>query len=286
MQFQNPTNGHMETASVPWLWTLCFGAFYFAVKGIWVHFFIGIVCGLITYGLSWLIYPFFASAIIRNHYLRNGWIEVGASTVNPNASTVNPNRSTINPSAGTVNLNAGTVNQGVRGAAQSSRNNEGPARFGLRQRATVAPPPLMQGSVWSGFLFWGAVAICGLIGLGAITAIINPEGARERMAQREAAKQAAAIEGATSKKREAQLAKTDWPSCAVTLANFMRLKAGMEYREVSNILNCNGVEISRTEIPGVPTTVMYEWKADHGFGNMNVMFQGDQLVNKAQFGLE
>ena len=60
----------------------------------------------------------------------------------------------------------------------------------------------------------------------------------------------------------------------------------MEYRKVRNILGCDGVEIARTEIPGIPTTVMYQWQADHGFGNMNVMFQGDQLVNKAQFGLE
>jgi hypothetical protein len=76
MQFKNSSNGYVETASVPWLWTLLFGAFYFAVKGIWTHCIVSLIIGILTCGLSWLVYPFFANSIVRNHYLKNGWIEL------------------------------------------------------------------------------------------------------------------------------------------------------------------------------------------------------------------
>jgi len=31
---------------------------------------------ILTIGVSWLIYPFFASSIIRKNYLRKGWTQV------------------------------------------------------------------------------------------------------------------------------------------------------------------------------------------------------------------
>lgn len=76
MHFQNPANGYQERASTPFLWCLLFGALYFAVKGIWKHAVIAGVAAILTSGVSWLIYPFFARTIIRNAYLRRGWIEV------------------------------------------------------------------------------------------------------------------------------------------------------------------------------------------------------------------
>jgi hypothetical protein len=48
---------------------------YFAVKGAWRQAIVGLVLVLITFEVSWLIYPFFAREILRNHYLRNGWVE-------------------------------------------------------------------------------------------------------------------------------------------------------------------------------------------------------------------
>lgn len=78
MQFRNPQNGHVETVSpLTWLWCLLFGGFYFAFKGIWIHFVIGLGAALLTWGLSWLIYPFFARSIVIGHFRRNGWQEVG-----------------------------------------------------------------------------------------------------------------------------------------------------------------------------------------------------------------
>lgn len=76
MRFQNPQNGHIETVGTPWLWSLILGFFYFAAKGIWTHAIVGLVLGVLTIGLSWLIYPFFASGIVRAHYLRNGWTDL------------------------------------------------------------------------------------------------------------------------------------------------------------------------------------------------------------------
>ena len=75
MKFINPVNGYIEEATAPWLWTLLFGPIYFAVKGIWTHFAAGILLGLVTYGISWLIYPFFANGIVKTHYFRKGWRE-------------------------------------------------------------------------------------------------------------------------------------------------------------------------------------------------------------------
>lgn len=76
MVFENPSNGYRKNLSACWFWVLLFGVFYFAIKGVWTHVFAGILLGIITVGFSWLIYPFFASGIMRNHYLTKGWIEI------------------------------------------------------------------------------------------------------------------------------------------------------------------------------------------------------------------
>ena len=72
----------------------------------------------------------------------------------------------------------------------------------------------------------------------------------------------------------------------VTMANFRRLESGMSYEEVTGILGKEGEEISSSDIAGIHT-VMYQWMGDTGWGaNMNVMFQDDKLIQKAQFGLK
>lgn len=76
MKFKNPTNGYVEEVSSPGLWVLLFGFIYFAVKGVWTHAVAGLVLACFTFGISWLIYPFFASDIMRKHYLKQGWAEV------------------------------------------------------------------------------------------------------------------------------------------------------------------------------------------------------------------
>ena len=63
----------------------------------------------------------------------------------------------------------------------------------------------------------------------------------------------------------------------------MQIQTGMSYEQVQGIIGSEGEEISRSNIAGY-STVMYSWKNWNG-SNMNAMFQNDQLVTKAQFGL-
>jgi hypothetical protein len=76
MKFRNPQNGFVDELSSPGLCCFFLGSLYFAVKGVWAHAIASFVIALCTMGISWLIYPFFASEIIRTSYLRRGWSEV------------------------------------------------------------------------------------------------------------------------------------------------------------------------------------------------------------------
>jgi hypothetical protein len=75
-RFRNPANSYEESIGMPGLWCLLFGCFYFAVKGIWTHAVVALFAAILTFGISWLIYPFFARKIVETHYLRKGWIPV------------------------------------------------------------------------------------------------------------------------------------------------------------------------------------------------------------------
>ena len=71
--YENPANSYRETSPASWAWTLFFGGFYFAAKGIWKHFFLYMLAAVLTLGISWLVYPFLAGGIVRTHYLQKGW---------------------------------------------------------------------------------------------------------------------------------------------------------------------------------------------------------------------
>lgn len=76
MRFKNPQNGYVEAAGLSFLWCLLFGAFYFMVKGVWSHALVGLGLAVLTCGISWFVYPFFAAGIVRRHYLGKGWTEI------------------------------------------------------------------------------------------------------------------------------------------------------------------------------------------------------------------
>jgi len=42
----------------------------------WGHAIGSFILVVLTGGIAWLIYPFFAKSIIKKHYLRHGWIEI------------------------------------------------------------------------------------------------------------------------------------------------------------------------------------------------------------------
>ena len=70
------------------------------------------------------------------------------------------------------------------------------------------------------------------------------------------------------------------------MENYNRLKTGMTYAQVVQILGKEGEELSSNEIGGY-TTVMYKWDGDAGWGaNMNAMFQNGKMNSKSQFGLK
>ena len=75
LAFVNPENGFVVRSPNPWLWTLVFGIFYFMYKGIWTHVAISFIAAVLTAGLSWFIYPFFASGVVKNYFLSKGWKE-------------------------------------------------------------------------------------------------------------------------------------------------------------------------------------------------------------------
>jgi len=72
-RYRNPINDHVEEVENAGLWCLLFGSFYFAYKEVWTHAVISFVA-LLTFGISWFIYPFFAREVVERSYLQRGWI--------------------------------------------------------------------------------------------------------------------------------------------------------------------------------------------------------------------
>lgn len=70
----------------------------------------------------------------------------------------------------------------------------------------------------------------------------------------------------------------------ISIEQFYQIKEGMNYKEVTSILNDNGEVISSNELAGIKT-VMVQWKNGNS-SNMNAIFQNGRLVTKAQFGLK
>lgn len=70
----------------------------------------------------------------------------------------------------------------------------------------------------------------------------------------------------------------------VTASEYAQITDGMTYEDVVGVIGDPGEELSRSEMSGY-VTVMYSW-TNAGGSNMNAMFQNNQLINKAQFGLE
>jgi hypothetical protein len=70
----NPINQYKQPISnLSWLWCLLFGGLFFAFKGVWKHFVISFVLSVVSFGVAWFIYPFFARKIVINSYLERGW---------------------------------------------------------------------------------------------------------------------------------------------------------------------------------------------------------------------
>ena len=89
----------------------------------------------------------------------------------------------------------------------------------------------------------------------------------------------------TAERQEPPVSSGPVVRSAATLAEYNRIRVGMSYDEVREIIGAQGTEMSRNPIGGI-TTVMYSWRgAGIAGANMNAVFQDGKLVDKAQFGL-
>ena len=143
MQFRNPPTVTLRVFLVPSFGRFCSAASIFAVKGVWKHALLGFIAALMTSGLSWLVYPFFATAIMKKHYLRNGWSFVDESM--PVVET----------------------------PFQSVDRTE----FAKRHHRIVrepAAPAISRGDI----LFYFALGVCALTVLGSVMQIVTPDGER------------------------------------------------------------------------------------------------------------
>lgn len=78
---------------------------------------------------------------------------------------------------------------------------------------------------------------------------------------------------------------TDEASQKITLDEFNRIKTGMRYEEVTEIIGSFGTELARSEISGYQTVII-AWDGIGELGaNANVTFSNGQVSIKAQFGL-
>ena len=94
MEFRNPVNGHVETKSSPWLWTLLFGGFYFIASGLWAHVVIWLILAVGLFAVAGplaflfmvpvqLAYAAFAADIVSSSYLKKGWTLVNGTEDQP-----------------------------------------------------------------------------------------------------------------------------------------------------------------------------------------------------------
>ncbi|HEC62755.1 MAG TPA: hypothetical protein ENI27_10965 [bacterium] len=70
----------------------------------------------------------------------------------------------------------------------------------------------------------------------------------------------------------------------ITKARFMELETGMSHAQAVLVIGKEGELLSENNIAGFHTA-MYSW-ANWDESNMNIMFQNDRLIQKAQFGLK
>lgn len=73
----SPTGEKEIEISSPLMWTSFLGPLYFAYHRIWLHVAISAVLSVLTYGISVLVYPFFAENIVMQHYKSMGWTVKG-----------------------------------------------------------------------------------------------------------------------------------------------------------------------------------------------------------------
>ncbi|MEO6298628.1 MAG: hypothetical protein ABIV25_02990 [Paracoccaceae bacterium] len=74
IEFTNPFNGKIKSAPVGFSWTtLFFGAWPSLFRGHWSGFFIQLLCYVVTFGLSALVFPFIYNKMYIRHLIGDGF---------------------------------------------------------------------------------------------------------------------------------------------------------------------------------------------------------------------
>ena len=74
----------------------------------------------------------------------------------------------------------------------------------------------------------------------------------------------------------------------INLEKFNKIKTGMTYKQVVEIIGEEGTVLSESNISNNEKyhTVMYYWYGKDGISNANITIQGGKVISKAQIGLK
>lgn len=71
----DPKTGIREQTYVGFSWPcLLFGVFWFLYKRVWGWAVISFLASVVTSGIAWFVFPFFANGLHRSHLRRAGWL--------------------------------------------------------------------------------------------------------------------------------------------------------------------------------------------------------------------
>jgi hypothetical protein len=83
MRFQNPTTGDIVEIKHPASGVLLLVPLYFAYKGVWIHAALCLAAMVATWGLSNIVYAFFAPEIFVSYFARRGFTRLGVPDFDP-----------------------------------------------------------------------------------------------------------------------------------------------------------------------------------------------------------
>ena len=91
--------------------------------------------------------------------------------------------------------------------------------------------------------------------------------------------------GALSSSVEKTIDEVNGNKCYITLEEFNKIKSGMTYKQVVDIVGCDGTVVSESTVMGSKMTI-YSWYGKDGISNANVNINDNKLINKTQIGLK
>ena len=73
MEYRHSETKDVVSCNYCFLWTLLIGPFYFLIKENYKHAVLSFLVACVTFGVSWLVYPFFAKEVMTNFLRKKGY---------------------------------------------------------------------------------------------------------------------------------------------------------------------------------------------------------------------